>query len=138
MKQLLFIALFSLSFQVSAEQWLCVTERMTGFYLSDKTKAWEPGVFTDRPKYVISSYAESGKIRYKVKEHGMNNEFPTCQDYVNQQDEYFITCQDKYGSSFLFNKTRNRFQYSNVVGGYVYPYLKNTPPYMSIGLCSSF
>ncbi len=138
MKQLLFITLFFLSFQASAEQWLCVTERMTGFYLDEKTNAWEPGTFTDRPKYIISSYPEAGIIKYTVKEHASNNEFPTCQDFVNKQDEYFITCQDKYGSSFLFNKTRNRFQFSNVIGGFVYPYLKGTPPFMSIGLCSSF
>ena len=136
MKLFLFITLLSLSFQASAAQWLCVTDHMTGFYLNEKTQAWEAATFTDKPKYLLTSFYESGRARYKVKQLGSDMEFAKCQDYMTNQSEQFISCNNKYGSAFIFNKTRNRFQFSNVVGGYVYPYLQDNVPFMTIGLCS--
>jgi hypothetical protein len=136
MKKILFMALIFFSTQVSAKQWLCITDHMTGFYLNEQTHAWEPATFTDKPKYLVTSYQDRGKILYKVKQLGSDTEFAKCQDYQNKQGDYFINCDNKFGSAFIFNQTINRFQFSNVVGGYVYPYLKDNVPFMVIGLCS--
>ena len=106
--------------------------------MNQKTGDWEPATFTHRPKYVVSNTPQVGKNNYKVKELGTELEFKDCQDYVNKQGEIFINCKNKFGSAFLFNRGRNRFQFSNVIGGFVYPYLRDKTPFMSIGLCSSF
>ena len=36
------------------------------------------------------------------------------------------------------DKSKKRFQYSDVTGGFIYPHLNKKTPYMSIGFCSSF
>lgn len=138
MKKIVLASLLLFSSQAFAEQWICATEHMMGFMHNEKTSEWKPVTFTDKPKYIVSVTNDSGQSKYVVKELGSNNQFAACTYYVSEQDEYFITCQEKHGSSFLFNKSRNRFQFTNVLGGYVYPYLKGRPPYMSIGRCSSF
>jgi hypothetical protein len=138
MRLLFFVVFMAVSFHAAAEQWLCVTERMIGFVLEEKTRHWEPTAFSDKPKYIISTSQVGGSSNYIVKQHGSEHEFPPCSYYVNEQDEYFINCKDKFGSSFLFNKNGKRFQYTDVVGGFIYPYLKNKSPYMAIGLCSAF
>jgi len=121
-----------------AEQWLCVTESMTGFTQQKNSPQWEASKFSDKPKYVISVSQENASSQYVVKELGKNTTMGSCQYYVNSNNEYFISCIDDYGNTFLFNKNGNRFQYSNVLGGYIYPWLKKRPPYVSIGLCSPF
>jgi len=138
MRPLLFVILISLSYQAAAEQWLCVTERMIGFVFADKTKHWEPSILANKPKYIISTSQSTGSSNYVVKQHGSDSEFPPCSYYVNEKNEYFINCKDNFGNSFLFNKNAKRFQYTDVVGGFIYPYLKNKSPYMAIGLCSDF
>ena len=142
MKSFVFTLMFMvsglMSAQVSAEQWLCVTENMVGFRPAEKPGDWQSTKFNDKPKFLISASQEQGNSVYKVKELGSNREFAACHYYVNEMDEYYILCPDKYGSAFLFNKNRNRFQFSNVLGEYIYPYLKGRSPYMSIGLCSTF
>jgi len=138
MKLFLFFSLIFLSFQASAEQWLCVTERMIGFVVDEQTRVWEPTAFADNPKYVISTSSEAGSSHYTVKQHGSNKNFPPCKYFVNDKNEYYITCQDEFGSSFLFNQNQKRFQYTDVTGGFIYPHLNKKTPYMSIGFCSSF
>jgi hypothetical protein len=139
MKSFVFTLLLLLSAHLSAaQQWLCVTEHMVGFKPDDKPGLWQSTKFEDKPKFLISVSQEQGNSRFKVKELGSNREFATCHYYVNELDEYYILCPDQYGSAFLFNKNRNRFQFSNVLGEYIYPYLKGRSPYMSIGVCSTF
>ena len=138
MKPLLFVLFTLLPLQASAEQWLCVTERMIGFVVDEKTGIWEPSAFGDKPKYLISTSSDAASTHYSVKQHGANKEFPPCKYYVNEQNEYYITCQDEFGSSFLFNKNKNRFQYTDVTSGFIYPHLNKKTPYLSLGFCSSF
>lgn len=138
MRLVVFVILMTLSFQAAAEQWLCVTERMIGFVYEEKTKHWEPSVFPNKPKYIISTTQSAGSSKYVVKQHGSDNEFPPCSYYVNEKNEFFINCKDELGNTFLFNKNGKRFQYTDVVGGFIYPYLQTKSPYMAIGLCSDF
>jgi hypothetical protein len=122
-----------------AKQFLCVTEKSSGFSYNRVLKQWDSTVFKSSGKYIVSKSKDS---RYTFQVIKVGEKLPTslCKKGF---DEYgYLNCK-YYVTDFFFNKFNLRFllTYSH---GYVnvLPSInettdeKSSTPYMEIGVCS--
>jgi len=135
------LSLFLFSLVASAEQYLCVPDKMTGFAYDEKTKAWITTQFRTDFKYIIAS-AKNGRDAFTLTKIGEKEPEGYCKDGFN--DPGYLHCEN-LGGYFKFNRANGRYlavftlAYYNVgVGLLSQSDSGSDTPAMQIGKCSPF
>ncbi len=130
----------------SAEQYLCVVEKTTGFKYNKASKSWESVNFTAGTKYIISKDdtklpVDYSRFKFTVKEMGDKHPLYWCEDDFGLD---ILSCTGP--GDFRFNRENGRFVLAFTAGYYnvgIEWIIEITDensdtPLMSIGKCSSF
>ncbi|MCI0400811.1 MAG: hypothetical protein L0Y67_08830 [Gammaproteobacteria bacterium] len=142
MKTLTLVVVLAIApLSAQAEQYLCITDQVTGFAFNAATKQWERTSFEAGSKYVIAE-SQSETSTFNVKEIEPSPALLLCTSSFNETG--FLFCEGFVGS-FKFNRKNGRylrahlFGYFNVIpGAYEITDATSDPPYIEIGKCSPF
>ena len=121
MKYILAVLVMTFSMQSTADNWLCITDKATGFIL--KNGSWESGNFTSGDKYMIKEASQSSKdiygSVYQVHEFGDDLPNWVCGDFGSNEDAKELLVCDGYatpGSTFKYNPSTGHFLATNTRG----------------------
>ena len=150
MVRLTVIFLLFVSSICQADQYLCITNKATGFDFNEQSNDWETTSFkTADHKYIISQVVESEENPYKGKKYMVVKMGKSTPSFLCESDidsDGFLFCE-AYGTcgGFRFNKTNGRFILHFMIGYYnVLPDLNgitdktSDTPFIEIGTCSPF
>ena len=144
MKYILAVLVMTFSMQSTADNWLCIRDKATGFSL--KNGSWNSTDFKVGKKYIIKDASErnksvSGSV-YQVHEFGDDIPDWICGDFQNDGvakgmlvcDGYFIA-----GNTFKYNPSTGHFLATHTAG-FVYTWddgrVVEDTPIIEIGKCS--
>jgi hypothetical protein len=150
MKAMLFVAalaalvsgvLFTHPSTASGEQYLCVTEKSSGFSFDARSGSWNSTTFRIEAKYLIARSREPGYM-FQVTKIGDTYSTANCKEGFNEPG--YLFCYG-VGGEFKFNKKNGRFLNVHSLGYFnVVPGVNNSTdqssdtPYIEIGKCSPF
>src|SRR5437667_3621850 len=89
----------------SAEQYLCVAEKSSGFSFDARTGSWNGTTFRTDAKYLIAPSKEPGHA-FQVTQIGESYPWANCREGFNKAG--YLFCQ-ALGGEFKFNKKNGRF-----------------------------
>jgi hypothetical protein len=123
----------------TAEQYLCVPDKITGFDYNSTTKEWDYARFKTNFQYIIAP-AKDRQFSYAVTKIGDKEPNIYCENELN--DGGYLFC-NLLGISMVFNKINRRYliisqegYVSAGVGGMTDPGIG--APWVQIGKCSPF
>ena len=145
MKYILAVLVMTFSMQSTADNWLCIADKATGFALENGS--WESGNFTSGDKYMIKEASQSSKdiygSVYQVHEFGDDLPNWVCGDFVSNEAEGRLLVCDGYstaGDTFKYNPSTGHFLatytegYVHAIGGF--DFVNGNTPNIQIGECS--
>ena len=145
MKKLMLIILLTLSGAATADQYLCIGEKATGFSYDKTAGDWIPTIFeVDNEKFIVKPSKEEG-YKYDVVRHGTDFPVSRCKEGFIEGGG-FLKC-DKWvvpempgftsGDPFKMSNRSLRFIYSQDEGYVLPPHEERVvQPHMVIGRCS--
>lgn len=129
----------------SAQTWLCMAEQSTGFVYDSQIKKWKKATFTTENERYIIKLSQGNDWLYEVRQFGQDSGIPYAWCNKDFNEPGFLHCSG-LGTSFVFNKSNNRFQ-TTYQGSYIAfnpnsetASLRNDggdTPAITIGTCSS-
>ena len=151
---LVVLSLNALSLPAKAEQFLCVSDKATGFRYDTLSKSWRQARFNPIVKYVIyppgKGASQRKSVKYLLRVVGSSYPIAYCGDAIGMTDDDshgIIRCAN-FSIELIFNKHNGRF--SAAMQGYSY-YADGTKikgktltdatadtPTLQIGSCFSF
>ena len=144
MKYILAFLVMTFSMQSTADNWLCITDKATGFALENGS--WESANFQPGDKYMIKEASQSSKdiygSVYQVHEFGDDLPNWVCGDFGSNEDAKGLLACDGYaiaGSTFKYNPRTGHFL-ATMTNGYVQANVNGgvstDTPTIEIGKCS--
>lgn len=135
---ILFFVLLTSS-NAHADQYLCISEKATGFEFNKETKSWNTANFNVQGQKYIISKSKVEFIEYEVKKFAEKYTIAECmRDFT---EKGFLDCDGPIGT-FKFNRENGRFLRINPWGYLgVSPFSTNegdNSPFIEIGKCSPF
>jgi len=142
MKYILAVLVMTFSMQSTADNWLCIADKATGFTL--KNGSWESTNFTSGEKYIIKEADDNGKLYdavYQVHAFGRDTPSWLCGDFRSDMyTEKLLVC-DGLGTpsnTFKYNPRTGNFLATRT-SGYVEDFdgvVNDDTPAIVIGKCS--
>jgi len=108
--------------------YLCITEKSSGFNYSKSRKNWDSVQFNNRGKYVIKNSSTDWDVRKMGEQTSM---LMTC---TKSKPNTIVYC-NSVAEHFTFNPVELKFSYY-FAGGYSLPAVFPDPLVIEIGLCS--
>jgi len=144
MKYIFAVLVMTFSMQASADNWLCIRDKATGFALKDGS--WESGKFKPGNKYMIKEASETNKSLYGsvYQVHQFGDDIPNwlCGDFQSDGVAKGMLVCDGYAiaeDSFKYNPSTGHFLATHTAG-YVYTYddgrVVDDAALIEIGKCS--
>lgn len=118
------LSLNTLSLPAKADQYLCVSDKATGFHYDTLSKSWSPARFNSIIKYVIyppgKDVIKRKSVKYLLRVVGTTHPIAYCGDAIGMtadNSDGIIRCAD-FSIELIFNKQNGRF--SAAMQGYSY------------------
>ena len=144
MKYILAVLIMTFSMQSAADNWLCITDKSTGFVLENGS--WDYGKFAPGDKYMIKEADDLEKaddVMYQVNRFGRDTPSWLCGDFISVGYDAGMMICDGYGTpgnTFKYNPRTGHFL-ATYTGGYVHDKMSGDAvstdtPIIEIGKCS--
>ena len=144
MRYILAVLVMTFSMQSTADNWLCIRDKATGFALQNGD--WVSGDFQAGNKYMIKEASQQNKSIYGsvYQVHPFGDEYPSwvCGDFGSNEDAKGLLACDGYaiaGDSFKYNPSTGHFLTART-NGYVHTFddgrVVDDTPAIEIGKCS--
>ena len=122
MKYILAVLFMTFSMQSAADNWLCITDKATGFVL--KNGSWESRNFASGDKYMIKeadSRRKTDDVMYQVNQFGDNIPNWLCGDFKSVVYKGMLICRGfaAPGDTFKYNPRTGHFL-ATYTNGYVH------------------
>jgi hypothetical protein len=132
--------LLLLPFSAKSDQYICTTDKATGFFYEKNKKEWISTNFKSEDKFVIKQtkpIKENSFSTYEVTKFG--DESPMYRCNYSSNDNPIIRCSLRtsfFPNIFYYSKTTGQFQ--EYVHGTLVTGQTSDTPYIAIGKCSPF
>ena len=144
MKYILAFLVMTFSMQSTADNWLCITDKATGFALENGS--WESVNFQPGDKYMIKDASQTNKSIYgsvyQVNHFGDDGPNWLCGDFGSNEDaKELLVCEGFAiaGDTFKYNPSTGHFLATHTAG-YVHTFddgrVFGDTPHIQIGKCS--
>jgi hypothetical protein len=144
MRYILAVLVMTFSMQSTADNWLCITDKATGFALENGS--WESANFQPGDKYMIKDASQTNKSIYgsvyQVHAFGRDTPYWICGDFGSNEDaKELLVCEGFAiaGDTFKYNPSTGHFLATHTAG-YVHTFddgrVFGDTPHIQIGKCS--